>query len=580
MKKILPKIIKKYWFTILLNIIFIGLNIYFLTYPPKIIGNIIDLLYDIEKNRDAIMMQVWYLLEACIVLLAVRMPWRWLVGYVPRSIERDLKDKLFEQFMRIKMASLQNIKNGELMSYFVKDITEIRQFIYRLISYGTRFIFTAIIATYAMMSGVNISLTLITLCPILVTIFLVIKIKEYVEKSFRKSQKYFTDLSEYVQESTDAIRTTKAYTGEMNQLKEFIRKNRRLREANNAVDVHSTLLSTCLNICFGLCYGISLLYGSKLVLEGTITTGDFVAFNGYIGLFVGPVSWLPGIISRYKRAKISYQRLDNVFSLEREKISPKALTKQDDFKGNIEICDLSFNYPENLEMVLNHINLKVGKGETLGIIGTIGSGKTTLMNLLLRLYPVPDGKIKIDGKDINEIPLLDLRNHICYITQDNFLFSTSLKENIKLFKDGFEDEEVKESTKNAMVYDDIEKMQNGIDTIIGERGVDLSGGQKQRVVISRAFLNKSKVVIFDDTFSALDNRTEQMVLNNVKELVKDKTCIIISNRISDIKDANQIIVLDSGNIIESGTHETLLGAKGKYYNFYKEQTAKSQMALN
>ena len=366
----------------------------------------------------------------------------------------------------------------------------------------------------------------------------------------------------------------------MNQLKEFIRKNRKLKEANNAVDVHSTLLSTCLNICFGLCYGISLLYGSKLVLDGTITTGDFVAFNGYIGLFVGPVSWLPGIISRYKRAKISYQRLDNVFALEREKIAPKREEEKSDFTGNIEITDLSFNYPENLQPVLNDINIKVHKGETLGIIGTIGSGKTTLMNLLLRLYPVQSGKIRIDGKDINEIPLVTLRDNICYITQDNFLFSTSLKENIKLFRDGFDDEEIRESTKNAMIYDDIEKMQNGINTVIGERGVDLSGGQKQRIVISRAFLSKSKIVIFDDTFSALDNRTEQLVLNNVKELVKDKTCIIISNRISDIKDANKIIVLDSGNIIESGTHETLLEEQGAYYKFYKEQAASSEMALN
>ena len=580
MKKILSKIIKKYWFSILVQIIFIGLNIYFLTYPPKIIGNIVDLLYNIEENKDAIIKGIWYLLGISVLLLAVRMPWRWLTGYIPRSIERDLKDKLFGQFMRIKMASLQNIKNGELMSYFVKDITEIRQFIYRLISYGTRFVFTVIIATYTMMSGVNSSLTLVTLCPIVITIFLIIKIKEYVESSFRKSQKYFTELSEYVQESTDAIRTTKAYTGEMNQLKEFIRKNRKLREANNAVDVHSTLLSTCLNICFGLCYGISLLYGSKLVLEGTISVGDFVAFNGYIGLFVGPVTWLPGVISRYKRAKLSYQRLDNVFNLEREKINSKLPKTDNDFNGNIEIRDLSFNYPENLEMVLSNISLKLNKGETLGIIGTIGSGKTTLMNLLLRLYPVQNGKILIDGKDINDLPLQELRDNVCYITQDNFLFSTSLKENIKLFKEGFEDEEIKESTKNAMIYDDIEKMQNGIETIIGERGVDLSGGQKQRVVISRAFLNKSKIVIFDDTFSALDNRTEQMVLNNVKELVKDKTCIIISNRISDIKDADQIIVLDSGVIIESGTHESLLSKQGRYFGFYKEQTAKSQMALN
>ncbi len=202
------------------------------------------------------------------------------------------------------------------------------------------------------------------------------------------------------------------------------------------------------------------------------------------------------------------------------------------------------------------------------------------MNLLLRLYPVPNGKIFIDGQDINSIPLKDLRDSICYITQDNFLFSTTLRENVKLFKDGYEEEDIKESTKNAMIYDDIEKMRNGIDTVLGEDGTNLSGGQKQRVVISRAFLNRSNIIIFDDTFSALDNKTEQLVLNNVKELVKDKTCIIISNRISDIKDANKIIVLDGGNIVQEGTHDSLLRQDGKYYEFYKQQSAKSEMALN
>lgn len=323
MKEIMLKITKKYRFTAFLQVFFIMLNIYFLTYPPKIIGKIIDLLYDIEANRDLIIQNIYYLIGTTIILLIVRVPWRWLSGYTPRSIERDLKNKLFEQFTKIKMTSLQNIKNGELMSYFVKDISEIRQFIYRLLSYGSRIVFTLIIATFTMISGVDFSLTVVTLLPILVTAFLIVKIKEYVEKSFRKSQKYFTELSEYVQESTDAIRTTKAYSGEMFQLKEFIRKNKLLKSANNAVDVHSTLLSTCINICFGLCYGISLLYGSKLVLQGTITTGDFVAFNGYIGLFVGPVSWLPGLISRYKRAQLSYKRLDEVFKLEREKMSYK-----------------------------------------------------------------------------------------------------------------------------------------------------------------------------------------------------------------------------------------------------------------
>ena len=202
------------------------------------------------------------------------------------------------------------------------------------------------------------------------------------------------------------------------------------------------------------------------------------------------------------------------------------------------------------------------------------------MNLLLRLYPVPNGKIFIDGQDINSIPLKDLRDSICYITQENFLFSTTLRENVKLFKDGYEEADIKESTKNAMIYDDIEKMRNGIDTVLGEDGTNLSGGQKQRVVISRAFLNKSNIIIFDDTFSALDNKTEQLVLNNVKELARDKTCIIISNRISDIKDANKIIVLDGGNIVQEGTHDSLLRQDGKYYEFYKQQSAKNEMALN
>ena len=201
------------------------------------------------------------------------------------------------------------------------------------------------------------------------------------------------------------------------------------------------------------------------------------------------------------------------------------------------------------------------------------------MNLLLRLYPVPNGKIFIDGEDINDIPLKTLRNSICYITQDNFLFSNTLRENIKLFKTGYEDEEIKNSTRDAMIYDDIEKMKNGIDTVIGERGVDLSGGQKQRIVISRAFLNKSNIVIFDDTFSALDNKTEELVLNNVKELVRDKTCIIISNRISDIKHADKILVLSSGNIVEAGTHKSLLELHGKYYDFYSQQSSKEEMSI-
>ena len=266
--------------------------------------------------------------------------------------------------------------------------------------------------------------------------------------------------------------------------------------------------------------------------------------------------------------------------MEKEKIKIKP---NEDIKeklyGDIKINNLSYNYPDCIEKVLEDINLQVESGETLGIIGTIASGKTTLMNLLLRLYQVDRGKIFIDGKDINDIPIEILRENICYITQDNFLFSTSLKENISLFRDDFEDRDIDESTKNAMIYEDIRKMPNGIDTVIGERGTDLSGGQKQRLVISRAFLKSSNIIIFDDTFSALDNKTEEKVLENVKSMTENKTCIIISNRISDIKNSDKIIVLDKGKIVEAGVHDSLINQKGLYYDFFMQQSTKTENSL-
>lgn len=577
--KIVLNFIKKYKWMLLIIVVFVTLNTYYSTYPSKIIGELTDLLYDINGNMNAITFKIYYLIGIAIFLLILRMPWRSLCTYVSRCFEKEMKDKIFEQFMRIKLQSLQDIKNGELMAYITKDVTEIRAFFYRVISYATRILMTFIIATYIMITGVSLNLTLAIALPIIITVYLVIKIKKYVERSFRKSQKYFTSLSEFVQESTDAIRTTKAYGGEKSRLKEFIRRNKLLKQSNNVVDVHSTLISICINTCVGLCFGISLIYGSYLVNVGEITIGDLVAFNGYITLFVGPMSWMPSIISRFKRAQISTGRLNAFFNLEREKVHISEKEDVNKLSGDIVIDDLSFNYVSTIEVALEHINLEIKEGQTLGIMGTIGSGKSTLMNLLLKLYPVPDGKIFIGGRDINSIPIDELRSNICYITQDNFLFSTTLRDNISLFREGFDDDDIIRSTKSAMINDDIQNMKNGIDTIIGERGVDLSGGQKQRVVISRAFLQKSNIVIFDDTFSALDNKTEEKLLENVRDLTRGKTCIIISNRISDIKDADKIIILDSGRIVESGTHDELIRFNGLYNKFYNQQSSKDKLDI-
>ncbi|MCI9178071.1 MAG: ABC transporter ATP-binding protein [Clostridia bacterium] len=574
MKKILIRYVKKHYIYLIIQTIFIFLNVYFVTYPAKIIGNLIDLLYDIPANQATILQTILYLFIVSIGLLLIRFPWRYLVTYNSRSLEKELKNELFKHFLKMKMNEIQNIKNGEIMSYFTKDVSEIRAAFYRLESYGTRIIATFLIGTFTMAQGVNLGLTAITMLPIIITSYLIVKIKKYVETSFKISQEYYTELSEYVQESTDAIRTTKAYSQEGNQLKEFIRKNKKLKSANNAVDVHSTLLTTCINVCFGLCYAISILYGSKLVLENTISIGDFVAFNGYIGIFIGPVSWLPSTISRFKRGQISYRRLENFLSLEKEKFLLVAPKEEINLKGDIKISHLSFHYPAYLEEVLEDINIVIPQGKTLGIMGTVGSGKTTLVNLLLRLYSVPDGMIYIGEKDINKIPIETIRKNICYITQDSFLFSNTIEKNISLFKKGYTEKEIMKSTKEAIIYDEIQEMSQGIYTMIGERGVDLSGGQKQRIAISRAFLNNSDIVIFDDTFSALDNKTEEKLLENIKTMTQNKTCIIISNRISDLKDADEIVVLESGKMIEKGTHESLIAQRGNYYTFYSQQISK------
>ncbi len=534
------------------------------------------MLYDLQINKQKILNSTYYLIGICIILLIVRVIWKYFETNISRGFERDLKINLFKRFLKLKQKDIQNIKNGEIMSYFVKDVNEIRSTVYRILSHGARIVFTFIIAAFQMAKNVNLHLTVAVMIPIIIGAYLVTVIKKYVEKSFKKSQEMFTQMSEYIQESTDSIRTTKAYSCERDQLKEFIRKNKRVYQSDNTVDVFSSLLTLSLNICFGSCYAISLLFGSKLVIDGKMTIGDLVTFNGYIVLFVGPITWLPQLISRFKRAQISYRRLEKIYDLDTEKINEKNIQVSEKLEGNILIKDLNFSYPGILDRALEDINIDIKKGETIGIIGTIGSGKTTLMNLLIRLYTVPNGKIFIDGKDINDIPLEVLRNNICYITQDNFLFSTSLKDNVSLFKEDYKEDEINESTKKAVVYEDIARMPEGINTVIGERGGDLSGGQKQRLAISRAFLKDSRILIFDDTFSALDNRTSETLIKNIKDLSEDKTCIIISNKVSDVKYSDKIIVLDGGNIAQRGKHEDLIITKGIYNEFYKQQSTKAE----
>ena len=578
MKKILKELIKEHFLWILVEIVLIGINIYLLTVPSKILGQIIDFLNNINLNKSNIVTSIYALLGICILIMISRIIWKMIDAKIARNIVKKLRDCLFEKLLKTDVSELQSIKNGDIMSHFVRDIRQVQKFVSNAITLAIRFILNFTIIAFSMVKSTNIKLTAISLCPIVISIFLIFKLVKKLEKNYNLSRINFTNLSEFVQESTDSIRTTKAYVGEKKQYNEFLNKNTNLKNTNFQVIKNETLLSIYTNLGIGIGTGLSILYGSSLVLNNIISLGDFVAFNGYMLLLQSPIMWIPWVLKNIKKVQVSYKRLDKMFNL-KEEICINDVSNREKLIGNIEIKNLTYNYPGCVDKVLENINISIKSGKSLGIIGVLGSGKTTLMNLLLKLYEVPNGKIYIDGKDINDIKTDEIRNNICYITQDNFLFSTTLKKNINLFRDIYDDIDILESTKLAMIYEEIENMSDGINTIIGEKGIDLSGGQKQRVVISRAFLNNSNIVIFDDTFSALDNRTEQHLLNNIKKLTKNKTCIIVSNRISDIKHCDEIIVLDQGKIVERGVHKELLNNKEKYYEFYRNQAEKRTVSI-
>jgi len=578
-KEILIRLYKKYKWLFLIETVFLIINVYLVAMPSRIVGNMVELLYNIEQNKNAIYMEMAKLAGVSLGYIGVRVVWKNIEVKMEFIMSKDLVNQLFSKFLKSKVECIEEIKNGKLMAFFVSDAKRVAKLSTRILSTIVRLAFNFIIIGTLMSQASNYKLAIATMLPIVVALIIIFLMRNFVSESFRKSQESFTELSEYVQESTDSIRTMKAFAGEGIQIEEFNRKNEEVKTNNLNVIRNQSLMDILITLGIGIAYSITLLGGSKLVIAGNMTIGDLVAFTGYIGVLSMPMFWFPWLLTRFKKLRVSAERLSELVNLPEENIEVNDSKNYGSLKGDITIKDLTYNYPGYIERVLENINIQIKQGESLGIIGVVGSGKTTLMNLLLKLYDVERGKVFIDGVDINDIPTKKIRDNICYITQDNFLFSASLKENINLFKDEYKDSEIEESTKMAMIYEEISEMQEGIHTIIGEKGIDLSGGQKQRVVISRAFLNGSNIVIFDDTFSALDNRTEQHVLNNIKKLTTDKTCIIISNRISDIRDCDKIIVMEQGVIVEQGNHESLLAEHKKYYEFFESQAHKTDFAV-
>lgn len=574
-KSIIIEFIKKHKVSYVIGILFMLLTSYIQSLFPRVLGDTIDILKTNNFAFDVVKTKIIYILLIALGTFISTYAWRNLIVVNARNLECHLREKLYGKFQKLSPEFYNQRKTGDLIAYAINDVSAVRMALGPATAMTINIFLICGISIYSMAKIVNLKLTLIILIPIPFIIFFMLKIGKLVQKQFRKVQENFSSISGRVQENIYGIRVIKSYVQEESEAAKFEVLNGTMMDSNLDMVKISSFISPVIEISFSISFVMNLIIGGNMVLNGTISLGDFIAFNGYLTMIMRPIISIGRVINIFQRGTASMKRLDEIFNV-KPGIQDGVKMINTTIMGEIEFNNLCFSYGNPTKKALDNINLKIPKGHTIGIIGKTGSGKTTLSNLLLKLYMPSKGEIFIDSVDITDYSLETLRSSMGYVPQDNFLFSASIKDNIKFFKDEYTDKEVEEATQNSAVYESIIDLPMGFDTILGERGVNLSGGQKQRISIARAIIKNPPILILDDSLSAVDTITESMLLKNIKKSRIGKTTIIIAHRISTIKHADFIIVLDEGRICESGTHTELLEKGGLYYETYKSQHKNGQ----
>jgi ATP-binding cassette subfamily B protein len=547
---------------------------------PKILGKTIDLLKINGFDKAMVLKNIFYIILISIGSFAFTYIWRNLVIGNARKLECDLREALFSHFQKMSPEFYSKRKTGDLIAYAINDISAVRMTFGPATALSINGIALCVISIYSMCTAIDIRLTLMTLLPIPFIVLFTTQIGKIIKVRFRKVQENFSKISDKVQENIYGIRVIKAYVQEDNEIKNFEKLNKQISDSNISMVRASSLLTPVIEVSFSISFVMNLIIGGNMVLAKTISLGDFIAFNTYLTMIMDPIISIGRVINIYQRGMASLGRLNDIFKVKPQIKDVNSSSKTEKLEGYIEFKIFNFTYPNcEEEKVLDNINLKLSKGKTLGIIGKTGSGKSTLVNSLFKLYNVDSGKIFIDGKDINSIPLEVLRTNIALVPQDNFLFSDTIKNNISFFKDIYSMESIEDASKSSLIYESILNFNDEFETLLGERGVNLSGGQKQRVSIARAIIKDPAILILDDSLSAVDTVTEKQILSNLKTIRNDKTNLIISHRISTIEHADEIIVLDKGQICERGTHDELLKERGLYYEIYIEQSNDGKQGL-
>ncbi|WP_228852079.1 ABC transporter ATP-binding protein [Aegicerativicinus sediminis] len=579
----LNKYFYKYRYKLLAGVIITIIARIFLLFTPELIGNSVDIIDDYRNNivtdvsyvRTELLINILYIIGAAIVGGMFTFLMRQTIINVSRYIEFDLKNEVYQQYQRLSLNFYKSNRTGDLMNRISEDVGKVREYAGPAIMYSINTITLFVIVLFLMFKAAP-TLTLYTIIPLpILSVFIYILSKQIHKKS-TIVQQWLSKLSSFTQESFSGIAVIKSYGIEEKVNVDFEILSTEHRGKNIDLAKVQALFFPLMILLIGLSNILVIYIGGRQYMDGQIESlGVIAKFIIYVNMLTWPVATVGWVTSVIQRAEASQKRI-NEFLKEEPEIKNK-VEQHTTIEGHIQFNDVSFTYPDTNIQALKHVSFELKPGETIAILGKTGSGKSTILDLIGRLYDVSSGNITIDDRAIDQINLDDLRKSIGYVPQDAFLFSDTIKNNIKFGKADATDEEIIEAAKNANVHKNIVKFSKGYDTILGERGITLSGGQKQRVSIARAIIKQPEILLFDDCLSAVDTETEEKILKNLMKLAKNTTTIIVSHRISSAKNADKVIVLKDGEIIQAGNHQNLVAQEGYYKDLYMKQLTEKEL---
>lgn len=543
---------------------------------PRVVGIIIDEIALGTLTMASLWKWSAVILIAGILQYLFRYIWRMKIWGTSAELEKILRSRLFKHFTEMDAVFFQKYRTGDLMAHATNDLNAIRMVAGAGILTLADSISSGGITLFTMFFLIDWRLTLIAMIPLPALTLVSRILGQKMHKRFRKAQAAFSNLNDKTQESVSGMKVIKTFGEEEEDIHDFEAMTKDVVAKNKAVYLVDALFDPAIQLILGLSFALTIIFGGRYVVEGSISIGQLVSFISYIGMMAWPMLAVGRLFNVLERGSASYSRIDELLK-EKSTIQEQKDAIRTPVTGDLDFQVSSFGYPNSEEISLKDVNFHLERGQTLGIVGRTGSGKSTIFRLLLREYDQYSGSINYNGIDIRDYSLDALLSGIGYVPQDNFLFSSDIRENIRFADPSISQQKVEEAARLTAIHQDILGFPEGYDTLVGERGVSLSGGQKQRIAIARALVTEPELLILDDSLSAVDAKTEEAILTGLKEKRADQTTIIAAHRISSVMHANEIIVLDEGRIVERGTHYELMDLDGWYRRMYEKQQLETKL---